>query len=151
MSAMKRMRAVESDGVKLARKAKDKLHKACETSEYRARTLHRQEQNNAHGKHKSRDSTQVQSHALMRPGFGTSVPFIPAATVRRILALTPSEPTALLSVEARLNVRKTYLLPTSRKRRAQELEQVKLKVNTQELVGCEKVKCLGVVLDDGLM
>ena len=27
---MKRMRAVESDSVKLARKAKDKLHKACE-------------------------------------------------------------------------------------------------------------------------
>ena len=26
---MKRMRAVESDGVKSARKAKDKLHKAC--------------------------------------------------------------------------------------------------------------------------
>ena len=28
--AMKRMRAVESDSVKSARKAKDKLHKACE-------------------------------------------------------------------------------------------------------------------------
>ena len=28
--AMKRMRAVESESVKLARKAKDKLHKACE-------------------------------------------------------------------------------------------------------------------------
>ena len=27
---MKRMRAVESDSVKSARKAKDKLHKACE-------------------------------------------------------------------------------------------------------------------------
>ena len=50
--AMKRMRAVESDSVKLARKAKDKLHKACErASETRERTLHRQEQNNAHGKH----------------------------------------------------------------------------------------------------
>ena len=43
---MKRMRAVESDSVKSARKAKDKLHKACETaSETRERTLHRQEQN----------------------------------------------------------------------------------------------------------
>ena len=42
---MKRMRAVESDSVKLARKAKDKLHKACErASETRERTLHRQEQ-----------------------------------------------------------------------------------------------------------
>ena len=49
--AMKRMRAVESDSVKLARKAKDKLHKACRASETRERTLHRQEQNNAHGKH----------------------------------------------------------------------------------------------------
>ena len=42
----KRMRAVESDSVKLARKAKDKLHKACERApETRERTLHRQEQN----------------------------------------------------------------------------------------------------------
>ena len=50
--AMKRMRAVESDSVKSARKAKDKLHKACErASETRERTLHGQEQNNAHGKH----------------------------------------------------------------------------------------------------
>ena len=44
--AMKRMRAVESDSVKSARKAKDKLHKACErTSEICERILHRQEQN----------------------------------------------------------------------------------------------------------
>ena len=43
---MKRMRAVESDSVKSARKAKDKLHKACErASETRERTLHGQEQN----------------------------------------------------------------------------------------------------------
>ena len=77
---MKRMRAVVSDSVKSARQAKDKLHKACErVSEIRERTLHRQEQNNAHGKHESRDclvSTQVQSHALMCRGFGTSVSFI---------------------------------------------------------------------------
>ena len=40
---MKRMR---SDSVKSARKAKDKLHKACErASETRERTLYRQEQN----------------------------------------------------------------------------------------------------------
>ena len=79
---------------------------------------------------------------------------IPAATVRRILALIPSEPTALLWVEAnklRLDVTKTNLLLTSRNQRAQELDKVKVKVNTQELVRCEKVKCLGVVLDDGLM
>ena len=48
------MRAVESDSVKLARKAKDKLHKACErVSETRERTLHGQEQNNTHGKHET--------------------------------------------------------------------------------------------------
>ena len=49
---MKHMGAVESDSVKSARKAKDKLHKACErASETRERTLHGQEQNNAHGKY----------------------------------------------------------------------------------------------------
>ena len=48
------MGAVESDSVKSARKAKDKLHKACErASETRERTLHGQEKKkqNAHGKH----------------------------------------------------------------------------------------------------
>ena len=46
---MKRMGAVDSDSVKPPRKAKDKLHKACErTSETCERTLHGQEQNNAH-------------------------------------------------------------------------------------------------------
>ena len=54
---MKYMRAVESDCVKSARKAKDKLHKACErASQICDQTLHRQEQNNTHGKHESRDS-----------------------------------------------------------------------------------------------
>ena len=49
---MKHMRAVESDSVKSTRKAKDKLHKACErASEICERTLNRQEQNNVHGKH----------------------------------------------------------------------------------------------------
>ena len=44
------MRAVKS-----ARKAKDKLHKACErASETRERTLHRHEQNNMHGKQRAR-------------------------------------------------------------------------------------------------
>ena len=43
--AMKHMRSVESDGVESARKAKDKLHKACErASETRERPLHRLEQ-----------------------------------------------------------------------------------------------------------
>ena len=57
---MKRVRAVESDSVKSVRKAKDKLHKACErASEIRERTLHRQEQNNAHGKHERVDHEMV--------------------------------------------------------------------------------------------
>ena len=44
--AMKRMRAVKSDSVKSATKAKDKLHKVCEkASEIREQTLHRQEEN----------------------------------------------------------------------------------------------------------
>ena len=43
---MKHMGEVESDSVKSARKAKDKLHKAFErASETRERTLHRHEQN----------------------------------------------------------------------------------------------------------
>ena len=50
----------------------------------------------------------------------------------------------------RLNVTKTNPLLMSRKRRAQELQQVNVAVNIQELVRCKKVKCLGVVLDDGL-
>ena len=52
---MKRMGAVESDSVKSLRKAKDKLHKACERAlETRERTLHRQEKNkSAHGKPES--------------------------------------------------------------------------------------------------
>ena len=54
---MKRMGAVEADSVKPARKAKDKLHKACErASETCERTLHGQEQNNAHGKHESHET-----------------------------------------------------------------------------------------------
>jgi len=80
---MKRVGAVELESVKSARKVKDKLHKVCErASETHERTLHGQEQNNAHGKPQSRDgdrflvNTQVQSHALLRRGFGTSVPFL---------------------------------------------------------------------------
>ena len=52
--AMKRMTAVESDSVKSARKAKDKLQKASErASEIRERTLHRHAgiKQNGHGKH----------------------------------------------------------------------------------------------------
>ena len=79
------MGAVESDSVKSARKAKDKLHKAFErASETRELTLHRHEQNRARmpNMRESRDSvrflinTQLQSHALLHRGFGTSVPFI---------------------------------------------------------------------------
>ena len=78
------MKAVESDSLKSAGKAKDKLHKDCERlSETCEQTLHKQagKKNIAHGKHESHktviDSSQhtSQSHALLRQGFGTSVPF----------------------------------------------------------------------------
>ena len=72
--------------MKSARKAKDMLHEVCERgSETRERTLHGQEQNRtcmACPVRESRDSdrfvvnTQVQSHALLHRGFGTSVLFI---------------------------------------------------------------------------
>jgi len=62
------------------------LHKACErASEFREQTLHGQEQNRmrkARLVRESQDSdrflvnTQVQLHALLHRGFGTSVPFI---------------------------------------------------------------------------
>jgi len=46
---MKRMGAVESDSVKSAKKAKDKLHKVCERAlETREQTLYGQEQNSVH-------------------------------------------------------------------------------------------------------
>ena len=75
------MRAVESDSVKSARKAKGKLQKACErASEIRERTSHRQEQNRMRiaSMRESLDSlvsTQVRS-CTDAPRFGTSVPFI---------------------------------------------------------------------------
>ena len=57
---MKRMGAVESDSVKSTRKAKHKLHKACErASETRERTLVCMGRNKTmHGKHESRDSNR---------------------------------------------------------------------------------------------
>ena len=79
------MRAVESDSVKSARKAKDKLHKPFkERQELVSEALHGQKQNRIRmaSMRESRDSdrflvnTQVQLHALLRRGFGTSVPFI---------------------------------------------------------------------------
>ena len=76
--AMKRMRAVESDSVRSARKAKDKLHKACERApEIRERTLHRQKQNRMcmASISESQGSDRFQSthkyNALLRRGFGT--------------------------------------------------------------------------------
>ena len=94
--AMKRVRAVELDSVKSARKAKDK---ACErASEILEQTLHRQEQNRMGmaSMRESRDSlvsTQAQSHALMRQGFGTSVPFISALLVLLIPNTTANHAT----------------------------------------------------------
>ena len=80
---MKRMGAVESDSVKSARKAKDKLHKACErASETREQTLQEQNRMRMASIRESQDgvrflvNTQVQSHPMLRRGFGTSVPFI---------------------------------------------------------------------------
>ena len=81
----KALRAVESDSVKSARKAKDKLHKPFkERQELVSEALHRQKQNRIRmaSMRESRDSdrflvnTQVQLHALLRRGFGTSVAFI---------------------------------------------------------------------------
>ena len=82
---VKCMGAVELDRVKSAKKAKNNLHNACErASETHDQTLHGQEQSRMRmaSIRESRDSdrflvnTQVQSHALLRQGFGTSVPFI---------------------------------------------------------------------------
>ena len=82
---MKLMGAVESDSVKSARKAKDKLHKACErSSETRslANFAWAGTKQCAWQAGESRVSdrflvnTQVQSHALLRRGFCTSMPFI---------------------------------------------------------------------------
>ena len=54
---MKRLRAVESDSVKSARKAKDKLHKACErASETPEQTLHRNKTMRMASMRESRDS-----------------------------------------------------------------------------------------------
>ena len=59
---MKCMRAVQSDSVKSAREAKDKLHKACErASGIRERSLRRQ----AHGKHE-RVTGQWSAHKCNR-------------------------------------------------------------------------------------
>ena len=50
----------------------------------------------------------------------------------------------------RLNARKTQMLLMSRKRREQELEQVGVRVGDQEVERSRKVKCLGIMIDDGL-
>ena len=57
---MKRMRAVESDSVKSAKKAKDKFHKAYErASETRERTVHRQ---NAHASMRANFAYAITKH-----------------------------------------------------------------------------------------
>lgn len=50
----------------------------------------------------------------------------------------------------KLNVEKTQLLLLSRKWRAQELESVEVRMSDQKIVRSKTVKCLGVLLDDGL-
>ena len=103
---MKRMGAVESDSVKSARKAKDKLHKACErASETRERTLHGQEQNNAHGKHErvmrqwsisSQHTCTIHMHCCTEGlAFHSSVPFIELDLVCGII-FSQSDPTAAI-------------------------------------------------------
>ena len=80
--AMKCMRTVESDSVKSARKAKDKLHKPFNESQKLLSKLYTgtKTMRVASMSHETvihfLVSTQVQSHALLRRGFGTSVPFI---------------------------------------------------------------------------
>ena len=49
-----------------------------------------------------------------------------------------------------LNVKKTKLLLLSRKRRARELENVEVQIDGQKIERSKTVKCLGVLLDDGL-
>ena len=83
---MKHMRAVESDSVKSARKAKDKLHKPFKERQKLVSELCTGRNKTECAWHasmrESRDcdqflvNTQVQSHALLRRGFGTSVPFM---------------------------------------------------------------------------
>ena len=81
-TAMKRMRAVESDSVKSARKAKDKLYKPFKERQKLVNELCTGRRMCMASMRESRDSdqflvnTQVQSHALLHRGFGTSVPFI---------------------------------------------------------------------------
>ena len=79
--AVKRMGAVESDSVKSARKAKDKLHKPFKerqklVSEGRNKTMRIASMRESRDSDRFLVNTQVQSHALLRRGFGTSVPFI---------------------------------------------------------------------------
>ena len=78
---MKRMGAIESDSVKPPRKAQDKLHKACERASETAnfcmgrnKTMHMRKHERVSDRFLV--NTQVLSHALLRRGFGTSVPFI---------------------------------------------------------------------------
>ena len=89
---MKRMRAVESDSVKSARKAiKDKLHKPFKERQKLVSKLCTARNKTECTWHASmRESrvrgrflvnTQVQSHALLRRGFGTSMLFIAASKV----------------------------------------------------------------------
>ena len=85
---MKLMGAVESDSVKSARKAKDKLHKACKrASETREQTLHGQEKMRMASMRELRGSDRfpvntVQLHALLCRGFRSSVPFIDIVLVK---------------------------------------------------------------------
>ena len=49
-----------------------------------------------------------------------------------------------------IKVEYTQLLLLNRKRRAQELENAEIRMDDQKRVRSKTVKCLGVLLDDGL-
>ena len=53
--------------------------------------------------------------------------------------------------DLKLNVKKTNLMVIGRKRREKELNEVKVELKGQLLERSTTVKCLGVILDVGLM
>ena len=80
---MKHIGAVESGSVKSARKTTDKLHKkerqklVSELCLGRSKTMHMASMRESLDSDRFLVNTQdIQSHALLRRGFGTSVPFI---------------------------------------------------------------------------
>ena len=63
---MKRMGAVESDSVKSASKAKDKLHKACERGASKSRNETKRNETKRNGSHTHKFTTSAQAHHSSR-------------------------------------------------------------------------------------